>query len=127
MTDIEDLVPGTGDVVRDGTSPVAVYKDESGELHKMTAICPCVLFLFVPHGLNWDWDCAGTGTGQDVARAKADRDSRHLKGIVAWNNDEKSFDCPIHGSRFTCKGEVVNGPARGNLVSQKDKAEPSTI
>lgn len=40
MTDIEDLVPGSGDVVRDGFSPVAVYKDEQGQLHKMTAICP---------------------------------------------------------------------------------------
>jgi len=40
MVDIEDLVPGQGDVVREGVHPVAVYKDEQGELHKMTAICP---------------------------------------------------------------------------------------
>jgi len=40
ITDIEDLVPGQGDVVRDGLQPVAVYKDDGGEIHKMTAICP---------------------------------------------------------------------------------------
>jgi Rieske Fe-S protein len=44
--------------------------------------------------------------------------NRHLKGIVAWNKDEKSFDCPIHGSRFTCKGEVVNGPAKMGLEAK---------
>jgi Rieske Fe-S protein len=42
----------------------------------------------------------------------------HLKGIVAWNKDEKSFDCPIHGSRFTCRGEIVNGPAKMGLVAK---------
>ncbi|WVR07872.1 hypothetical protein IAU60_004915 [Kwoniella sp. DSM 27419] len=70
ITDIEDLVPGEGDVVREGLSPIAVYKDEGGQ------------------------------------------------GIVAWNKDEKSFDCPIHGSRFTCKGQVINGPAKAPLQAK---------
>lgn len=39
----------------------------------------------------------------------------HLHGIVAWNSAEKSFDCPIHGSRFSCKGELLIGPAKGGL------------
>lgn len=39
----------------------------------------------------------------------------HLGCIVNWNNDEKSFDCPCHGSRFSCDGVVTNGPAKTNL------------
>ena len=34
---------------------------------------------------------------------------------LGWNSDEKSWDCPCHGSRFTHKGKVVNGPAISDL------------
>ncbi|MCU7514042.1 MAG: FAD-dependent oxidoreductase [Ignavibacteria bacterium] len=39
----------------------------------------------------------------------------HLKCILEWNGEEKTFDCPCHGSRFTCFGKVVNGPAARDL------------
>lgn len=39
----------------------------------------------------------------------------HLAGIVKWNNAEKSWDCPCHGSRFDCHGRVMEGPAFEDL------------
>jgi Rieske Fe-S protein len=39
----------------------------------------------------------------------------HLKCKVAWNQNEKSWDCPCHGSRFTIEVIVINGPANTDL------------
>lgn len=39
----------------------------------------------------------------------------HLGGVLHWNKDEKTFDCPLHGSRFNWDGILLNGPANSNL------------
>ncbi len=44
----------------------------------------------------------------------------HMKCIIKWNGDEKSWDCPCHGSRFTHEGKVINGPANKNLLYYKE-------
>ncbi len=35
----------------------------------------------------------------------------HLKCALSFNEAEKSWDCPCHGSRFDIKGNILEGPA----------------
>ena len=46
----------------------------------------------------------------------------HLGGCVQWNNAEKSWDCPVHGSRFDGTGKSLVGPAVSNLSSCQNSA-----
>ena len=85
-SDEKDIPPGSGAVIRHGLNHVAAFRDEGGELHRMSAVCP------------------------------------HMKCLVTWNGSEKSWDCPCHGSRFDCRGHVLNGPANSDLT-HLDKTE----
>lgn len=39
----------------------------------------------------------------------------HLGGLVHWNDIEKTWDCPAHGSRFNTHGTPIEGPAMSEL------------
>jgi Rieske Fe-S protein len=57
-------------------SLLAVYRDDDGRFHELSAACT------------------------------------HLGCVVQWNDVERSWDCPCHGSRFApADGAVLNGPA----------------
>ncbi len=82
-----DIEPGCGAIMRNGMSKIAVYRSDTGKLHRTTAVCP------------------------------------HLGCIVNWNNAEKSWDCPCHGSRFDPYGHLLNGPATTDLAPVEDVKE----
>lgn len=73
---------GKGKIVEINQEKCAVSRDESNQLHVVSAVCP------------------------------------HMKCIVNWNDAEKTWDCPCHGSRFTVKGIVIEGPATQNLENK---------
>lgn len=88
IQDMEDLGRGEGGVLNPTLGkPVAVYKDDEGQTHQLSALCP------------------------------------HLKGVVCWNGTEKSWDCPVHGSRFSKEGICLTGPAKMGLQPVDERGE----
>jgi nitrite reductase/ring-hydroxylating ferredoxin subunit len=39
----------------------------------------------------------------------------HMGCLVVWNQVERTWDCPCHGSRFSSDGTVMRGPAERDL------------
>lgn len=63
------------------------------------------------HGLQPTAVCTVDGTTTEVSAI-----CPHLRGIVRWNDAERSWDCPLHGSRFAADGTVLEGPATSSLT-----------
>jgi len=74
-------------VVRTDDGPVAVYRDESGSVHAVSAVCT------------------------------------HQGCHVTWNDAERTWDCPCHGSRFDYEGHVVDTPAVDDLRPRPDPSD----
>lgn len=42
----------------------------------------------------------------------------HLGCALNWNPEERSWDCPCHGSRFAEDGKLLDGPATGGIFTK---------
>ena len=40
---------------------------------------------------------------------------RHLGCALKWNEEEQSWDCPCHGSRYDIDGKILNNPTQNEL------------
>ena len=92
--DSVDAIPsGSGAIARVGTKRCAIYRDDTGALHALSARCT------------------------------------HLGCLVRFNDAERAWECPCHGSRFATDGAVLQGPANKPLQAHNldthEPAEPS--
>lgn len=64
---------------------------------------------------------AGAYRDQEGQLHILDTTCSHLGCEVEWNHGDRTWDCPCHGSRYSYKGEVIEGPAEKPLMYLNEK------
>jgi Rieske Fe-S protein len=59
---VDDIPPGGGAVMRQGTSPLAVHRDHNGRLHARSAVCTHLGCLVHWNQVEESWDCPCHGS-----------------------------------------------------------------
>ena len=60
-----DIEFGSGAIMRQGLTKVAVYRDEAGKCHKMSAVCPHLQCIVEWNSAEHSWDCPCHGSRFD--------------------------------------------------------------
>ncbi|MBI4261193.1 MAG: FAD-dependent oxidoreductase [Actinobacteria bacterium] len=63
--------------------------------------------------------------GEDGALVALDPKCTHMGCTVDWNQTERTWDCPCHGSRFAVDGAVIQGPAKRSLEPADGRPGPA--
>lgn len=62
VSDVAEILPGHGALIRHGLKKIAAYRDDAGTLHQMSAVCPhmkCIV-AWNPTEKTWDCPCHGS-------------------------------------------------------------------
>jgi glycine/D-amino acid oxidase-like deaminating enzyme/nitrite reductase/ring-hydroxylating ferredoxin subunit len=62
VSSIDEISPNTGAVVREGLRKIAVFRDETGQVHRVSAVCThlgCIV-AWNPAASTWDCPCHGS-------------------------------------------------------------------
>lgn len=65
--------------------------------------------------VNWEGTRAGAFKEKDGTVHLVDTTCTHMGCECEWNDAERTWDCPCHGSRYSITGEVIEGPAKKPL------------
>jgi Rieske Fe-S protein len=61
----DEISRGSGAVMREGLSKVAIYRDKKGDYHRLTALCPHLGCIVHWNGAENTWDCPCHGSRFD--------------------------------------------------------------
>jgi Rieske Fe-S protein len=59
---VDELKPGQGAIMREGLSKLAVYRDDGGMVHKLSAVCPHLGCVVAWNSTEKTWDCPCHGS-----------------------------------------------------------------
>jgi glycine/D-amino acid oxidase-like deaminating enzyme/nitrite reductase/ring-hydroxylating ferredoxin subunit len=65
VSSANEIEAGEGAILRRGLSKIAVYRDELGTLHEMSAVCPHLKCIVSWNGTERTWDCPCHGSRFD--------------------------------------------------------------
>ena len=65
VSSADEIQPGAGAVIRRGLSKIAVFRDQSGNLHERSAVCPHLGCIVAWNTTESSWDCPCHGSRFD--------------------------------------------------------------
>ncbi|SDJ02395.1 Rieske 2Fe-2S domain-containing protein [Alteribacillus bidgolensis] len=75
--------------------------------------------------VNWKGKKAGDYKDEQGRTFLVETKCTHMGCGVKWNDTERSWDCPCHGSPFEYNGKVIEGPATTplKLINKSNREE----
>lgn len=129
---LRDMITGKENEYQKVFSPRRLMLSGSGAFLKDAAIISKSLLkehMKIPHDRLRDIDVGKAGViNDDGERYGVYRESEdkyyfittkcpHLGCSLEWNQNELTWDCPCHGSRFDYKGNIINNPATRDVFN----------